>query len=337
MSKEKTTELIQKNQVKNFRSGFVALIGRPNVGKSTFLNHVLGKKISIVSPKPQTTRDRIIGIVSKPEFELIFVDTPGLHKAESKLNHYMVQTAEQSLLDADVVVWMLDISNENLDGRLSYPSRKTYELINQSKKPIITVLNKIDKIAKLHLLPFIDQLSKLNGISEIIPISALQDDGIEKVVNACKSFLPFSEHRFYAENQITDLNEQKAITEFIREQLFLQLDQEIPYSTAVTLDQVVSIGEAEENQQSLPQKNKTQSNTQKLEIAATIYVEKPNQRAIILGHQGERIKQIRAHATRQIKKYLERPVTLKLFVKCVEDWHDRDHYLKELGYRTSQK
>lgn len=296
------------------RAGFVALIGPPNVGKSTLVNRIVGEKVSIVSPKPQTTRDRVLGILHTPRLELVLVDTPGLHEGVKRLNKFMVGVAHTAMRDADVVVVMVDGSQPN--GTLALPVRRALAEVPQTT-PVIAVINKIDRINKPALLPLMDQLSKLRNFTAIMPVSARSGDGIEMLISECANHLPLGRSMF-PEDQVTDTTERKAVAELVREQLFLQLGEELPYASATRIDEF--------------KESTTAQGAPFVEITATIVVERDSQKGIVIGKQGSRLKEIGTRARLEIEKQLGCRVRLNLFVKCVSEWADRDVYLRDLGY-----
>ncbi len=294
--------------LEKYQAGFVALVGRPNVGKSTLLNAILGEKLSIVTPKPQTTRHRVIGIKSADEYQIVFVDTPGIHAGTGKLmNRSMNRVATTSLDDADVVVFVIDGKKwTDLDDRVA-------ERVRDANKPTILVCNKIDRIPdKSSLLPVMDDLQKRLKPNSVIPISALKGDGIEVLEKEIVGLLPSSPPLF-PENMLTDRSKEFLVAELIREKLTLRLQQELPYGITVVIDQYL--------------KNETG-----LEIAATIMVEKESQKAIVIGKGGNLLKQVGRSARLELKRKFKQPVHVTLWVKVKENWSDNAQSLEALGY-----
>jgi GTP-binding protein Era len=291
---------------KQVKSGLVALIGPPNVGKSTLLNSLLGQKISIVSPKPQTTRNKILGIVNGHDYQIVILDTPGIHTARSPLNQGMVKIAVSSLSDVDVIVFMIDISFP-LPGKIT-------EAIGHLKnvdKPVILLVNKADLVAREKLLPILDAYKDVFPFHAMIPISALHQDGTDILLRELLQLLPTGP-RLYPEDIPTDSTERFIAAEIIREKIFLLTTQEIPYSCAVVVDSFKEDGK-------------------KITIHATIFVERKSQKGIIIGKQGSMLKQIGQAARLELKELLGINVELNLFVKIRKDWSTDKLFLRELG------
>mgnify|MGYP000315347224 FL=1 len=298
---------MSKNSSKTTKSGFVAIIGLPNVGKSTLLNQLLGTKVSIVSPKPQTTRFNIKGVLTRNDFQIIFVDTPGIHDAKSLFNQLMVKEALNALQEVDIILWVMDVTHRIPE------EEKILDLIKKANKPAILVLNKIDLIKKQELLPIIDYFSKLHDFHAIIPISALKNDGLDRVLNELIKLLP--EGPFYYEShQVTDLPLNLLIAEIIREKIFLLTYQEIPYSTAVKVEEI-----KEE-----PEKNL-------LYIQATIFIERDSQKGIIIGKGGRMLKKIGTLAREELEFLLGKKIYLDLWVKALKDWRERETYIRRIA------
>lgn len=295
------------------RAGFVALMGPPNVGKSTLVNRICGEKVSIVSPKPQTTRERILGIVHTPDFEMAFIDTPGLHAAKKRLNHLMMRAAESAVGDADVVVFIVEADPKDFD--VPPRVRASLKALQGCQAPVILVVNKIDKVRKSKLLPFITALAKLRHFDSVIPLSAKEGDGIDLLIEECAKRLPEGPSH-YPDDQVTDVSERKAASELVREQIFLQLTDELPYASAVDIE------EFKEKDGDHPS----------VEIHASIVVERDSQKAIVIGKGGARLKEIGTLARAQISELLGVPVQLFLHVKSVSDWSNNQKQLRELGY-----
>jgi len=298
---------MSKNSSKTTKSGFVGIIGLPNVGKSTLLNQLLGTKVSIVSPKPQTTRFNIRGVLTRDNFQIVFVDTPGIHDAKSLFNQLMVKEALNALQEVDIILWVMDVTHRIPE------EEKILDLIKKADKPAILVLNKIDLIKKQELLPIIDYFSKLHDFHAIIPISALKNDGLDRVLDELVKLLP--EGPFYYEShQVTDLPLNLLIAEIIREKIFLLTYQEIPYSTAVKVEEI-----KEE-----PEKNL-------LYIQATIFIERDSQKGIIIGKGGRMLKKIGTLAREELEFLLGKKIYLDLWVKALKDWRERETYIRRIA------
>lgn len=293
-----------------FKSGFIAILGRPNVGKSTFFNTVCGEKISIVANKPQTTRNRITGIKNLPDGQLIFLDTPGIHKPKSPLNRAMVQAAQDTIGDADILLMMIEA-----DARIGEHDLFLIESLKQAElsSPVYLAVNKIDRIEKPLLLPLIDQASKLYDYKEIFPISALKNEGIDELIESLKNALPEGPQLF-PEDMVTDATERFIAGEFIREQITLLTSQEIPYVSAVTIDAF-----KEDEVKNL------------IRISATITVEKDSQKAIMIGKKGAMLKKIGTQARLSMENLFGAKVFLELFVRVKKDWSNSDKLLREFG------
>ncbi len=292
----------------NFRSGYVALIGRPNAGKSTLLNHLVGEKIAAVSNKPQTTRHKIKGIVTLDDGQIVFIDTPGVHKPGYLLNRRMMSAVHDAILTVDVVVLMRDASVSTGNG-----DRFVLNLVKESEKPAILVLNKIDKlIDKKELLPLMEFYSKEYDFVEIVPISALKGEAVENLLKQIVKHLPEAEPLF-AEDEMTDQSMRTIVAEMVREKILQTTGDEIPYVTAV----VTEIYD--------------ESDPTVTAIHCAIYVERSSQKGIIIGKGGIKLKKIGTEARYDIEKLIGKKVFLKLFVKVVEDWRNRGRDLDEIG------
>ena len=293
---------------KGFRSGYVALIGRPNAGKSTLLNRLVGEKIAAVSNKPQTTRHRIKGIVNRPEGQIVFIDTPGVHKPGHLLNRRMMAAVHDAIMSVDLVVLMRDASVSTGNG-----DRFVFELVKESEKPAVLVLNKIDKLHdKGALLPLIEIYAKEFDFAEIVPVSALKGDTIDDLLASIVKHLPPGEPIF-ADNEMTDQSTRIIASEMVREKILATTGEEIPYVTAVVTEVF------------------DESDPKLVRIFCAIYVERSSQKKIIIGKQGSRIKDIGTKARVDIEKLLGKKVFLKLFVKVVEDWRNRERDLDDIG------
>ena len=295
---------------KSFRSGYVALIGRPNAGKSTLLNRLVGEKIAAVSNKPQTTRFKIQGVVTRVDGQIVFVDTPGVHKPGFLLNRRMMAAVHDAILSVDVVVLMRDASVSTGNG-----DRFVLDLIRKSEKPAVLVLNKIDKIKnKTELLPLIDFYSKEYKFAEIVPVSALKGEAIENLLDQIIKHLPDGEPIF-SEEDLTDQPMRSIVAEIVREKILASTGEEIPYAAAVVTERW------------------DESDAEQLRIYCAIYVERDSQKPIIIGKSGSKIKRIGTEARADIEKLLGRRVHLQLFVKVVEDWRNSSRRLDEIGIR----
>jgi GTP-binding protein Era len=292
----------------NQRSGYVALIGRPNAGKSTLLNYLVGEKIAAVSNKPQTTRQKIKGIVTREEGQIVFVDTPGVHKPGHLLNRRMMSAVHDAIFSVDLVVLMRDASVSTGNG-----DKFVLDLVKQSEKPAILVLNKIDKVKnKNELLPVMEFYSNEHEFTEIVPISALKGKEIDNFLTQIIKHLPEGEPIF-AEDEMTDQPIRQIVAEMVREKILLSTGEEIPYVTAVITEKF------------------DETNPKCPIIYCAIYVERNSQKSIIIGKQGAKIRDIGTKARADIEKLLGKKVFLQLFVKVVEDWRNREQKLDELG------
>ncbi|MBI5286068.1 MAG: GTPase Era [Deltaproteobacteria bacterium] len=291
-----------------YKSGFVSIIGRPNVGKSTLLNAILGEKIAIISEKPQTTRNKILGVKNLPEGQIVFLDTPGIHRAKGVFNALMVKAALATLKEVDVILYLVEATSPP-DGELFI-----IDSLKKVKTPVILGINKIDLIRKDTLLPLIEGYAKLYPFKEVIPLSALKGDGIDIIIDTIFNLLPEGP-RYFPEDVITDLPERFIVAEIIREKVFELTRQEIPYSTAVVVD------EFKEN----PEKGL-------ISIMATIHVERDSQKGIIIGKGGRMLKEIGTRARFDIERLLGSKIYLELYVRVQEDWTEDLRVLKEFGY-----
>ncbi|MCY7375691.1 MAG: GTPase Era [Pyrinomonadaceae bacterium] len=292
----------------NFRSGYVGLIGRPNAGKSTLLNHLVGEKIAAVSNKPQTTRHKIQGIVTSSDGQIVFVDTPGVHKPGYLLNRRMMAAVHDAILSVDVVVLMRDASVSTGNG-----DKFVLELVKESGKTAVLVLNKIDKISdKKELLPLIEFYAKEYDFAEIVPISALKGDAIDNLLKQIAKHLPVGEPIF-GEDEMTDQSMRTLVSEMVREKILQTTGDEIPYVTAVVTEKY------------------DETDPTATRIYCAIYVERSSQKGIIIGKGGIKLKKIGTEARVDIENLLGKKVFLQLFVKVVEDWRNRPQDLDELG------
>lgn len=290
-----------------FRSGFISIVGRPNVGKSTLLNVIVGEKIAAVSEKPNTTRNRVVGIKTLPDAQLVFLDTPGIHKAKGELGKAMVQTAMSTLGEADVILMMIEVDDPFGKGDRF--------IIDSLPKPAILVINKIDTVKKGRILEIIAESQRFEGkFLEVIPISALKADGIDDLINTIKRYLPEGP-KYFPDDMITDQPERFLVAELIREKVFNLTREEIPYKTAVVVEEF----------QDVPEKKLVR-------VSALIYVERENHKGIIIGDQGRMLKRIGTLAREDIERILGAKVYLQLWVKVKERWTQRGDLIKEFGY-----
>lgn len=292
-----------------FKSGFISIIGRPNVGKSTLLNLLLGEKIAIVSDKPQTTRNRILGIKNHPAGQIIFLDTPGIHRAQSRLNRSMVKVALATYSEVDGVCFMIEADRSDNDE-----NDFILETLTKIEKPVFLVINKIDLVPKGDLLPIMERYSRLRSFEQIIPISALLGDGVETFVDELLKILPEGP-RLFPEDMITDLPERFLVAELIREKVFQLTQEEIPYATAVVVEDF---------------KEREEKNL--IVIRATIQVERESQKGILIGKRGRMLKEIGRLAREEIEALLGARVFLELWVKEEKNWREDPRALRRLGY-----
>ncbi|OXM15620.1 GTPase Era [Paenibacillus herberti] len=295
---------------KKFRSGFVGIVGRPNVGKSTLMNKMIGQKIAIMSDKPQTTRNKIHGVLTRDNSQIVFLDTPGIHKPNSKLGDYMIKAAESALSEVEAVLFLVDVADGFGGG-----DRFIIERLKTVKTPVFLILNKIDKIDDEKLMQTIIQYKDMLDFAEIIPISALQGNNIDTLLNQLDRYLPEGP-QYYPADQVTDHPEQFVCAEMIREKILQKTREEIPHSIAVTIEDM-----------------KVQENGV-VHIGAVIYVERDSQKGIIIGKQGALLKEVGRGARRDIEALLGSKTFLELWVKVKKDWRNQDRVLRDLGYRS---
>lgn len=297
----------QMKENKGYRAGFVALVGRPNVGKSTLMNRLIGQKIAITSPKPQTTRTRARTILSTERGQIVFLDTPGIHKAKDKLGNYMVNVAEHTLMEADVVLWLVEPSNFIGAGE-----RHIIEQLKKVKNPVILVINKTDTVKREEVLTFIDTYRKELEFQEIVPVSALKGSNTEELVDCIFQYLPEGEP-FFDEDMVTDQPMRQVVAELIREKALRSLEDEVPHGIAVVVERM-------------------REEKGICHIDATISCEKESHKGIIIGKEGQMLKKIGTSARHEIESMMEMKVALKLWVKVKKDWRDDDRLLKNFGY-----
>jgi len=295
------------NEKPSFKSGFATLIGRPNVGKSTLMNRLIGQKIAITSHKPQTTRNRIQTVLTLEEGQIVFLDTPGIHKAKNKLGDYMVSVAEHTLEEVDVILWLVEPTDYIGAGE-----RHIIEQLKKTKTPVILVINKTDTVKKEDVLRFIDAYRKELDFQEIVPVSALKGDNTDELIRCILKYLPCGP-AFYDEETITDQPVRQIVAELVREKALRLLEDEIPHGVAVSIE-------------SMKKKGKI------CHIEATLVCEKESHKGIIIGKGGQMLKKIGSTARPEIEDLLEMQVNLQLWVKVKKDWRDSDFLLKNFGY-----
>ena len=296
---------------KDYKSGFVTLIGRPNVGKSTLMNYLIGQKIAITSAKPQTTRNRIQTVLTTEKGQIVFVDTPGIHKAKNKLGEYMVNVAERTLNEVDVVLWLVEPT--------TYIGAGEQHIAKQLKRvntPVILVINKIDSVKREEVFAAIDAYKDIYDFAEIVPVSARSGSNADELINVVMKYLPYGP-QFYDEDTVTDQPERQIVAELIREKALHALEEEIPHGIAVAIDQMKRRGKI-------------------MHIDATIICERDSHKGIIIGKQGNMLKKIGSTARFEIEKMLECQVNLKLWVKVKKDWRDSEFLMKNFGYREDE-
>ena len=297
------------DKYENFKSGYVAIVGAPNAGKSTLLNRMLGEKISITSKKPQTTRNRILGVVHRPDAQIIFIDTPGIFKAKDTLNLRIVDTALATIGDADMILFVLDAANPDPTSEYFLVKR-----LQNQERPVILALNKIDLIEKTDLLTLIKKWSTGYRFDIIVPISASEGTQIDALIKAMEDFLP-SGPPYFPEDALTDLPERFIASEMIRETVFRLTGEEIPHATAVTVDSF-----------------KEEKNGELVKIEATIHIERDSQKGIIIGKEGSKLKRIGTESRKKIEQMLGTKVFLKLFVRVQKNWRKDTRALRKFGY-----
>ena len=295
----------------NFKSGFATLIGRPNVGKSTLMNHLIGQKIAITSNKPQTTRNRIQTVLTTEEGQIIFVDTPGIHKAKNKLGEYMVNIAERTLNEVDVVLWLVEPSTFIGAGE-----KHIAQQLERVNTPVILVINKVDSVKKEEVFASIAAYKDLYDFAEIVPVSARSGENTRELLKEIFKYLPYGP-QFYDEDTVTDQPERQIVAELIREKALHCLNEEIPHGIAVTIERM----------------QKTRKLTH---IDATIICERDSHKGIIIGKQGNMLKKIGSTARYEIEKMLDCQVNLQLWVKVKKDWRDSEFLMKNFGYREDE-
>ncbi len=295
----------------DYRSGFVTLIGRPNVGKSTLMNYLVGQKIAITSKKPQTTRNRIQTVLTTEEGQIVFVDTPGIHKAKNKLGEYMVNVARQTLNEVDVILWLVEPTTFIGAGE-----QHIIERLKKVNTPVILVINKIDSVKKEEILKAIAAYKDQMEFAEIVPVSARSGENTGELLKTVMKYLPYGP-QYYDEDTVTDQPERQIVAELIREKALHCLEDEIPHGIAVTIESMKRKGQV-------------------IHIEATIICERDSHKGIIIGKQGNMLKKIGSTARYEIEKMLECQVNLKLWVKVKKDWRDSEYLMKNFGYREEE-
>ena len=288
-----------------FTSGYVALIGKPNVGKSTLMNTLIGQKLSIVTPKAQTTRHRVLGILTEESSQIIFLDTPGIMQPHTVLDQFMMRKVRESVVDADLIVFMAD-------ARSVEPDVQSLEAVMD--RPAILALNKTDLVKQQAMLPLVTAYTSEHAFEEIIPISALKNTNLDTLMNEIRKRLPTGP-AFYPSEMISEHPERFFVSEIIREKVFEKFRQEVPYSSTVTISNYVERAEGKDL------------------IEAEVTVERPSQKGILIGAKGNALKEVGTAARQDIEAFLGRPVYLKLFVRVRKDWRNRDHFLRSFGYQ----
>ncbi|MBA8758909.1 MULTISPECIES: GTPase Era [Staphylococcus] len=291
-----------------YKSGFVTIIGRPNVGKSTFVNRVIGHKIAIMSDKAQTTRNKIQGVMTEKDAQIVFLDTPGIHKPKHKLGDYMMKVAKNTLSEIDAVMFMVNVNEEIGRG-----DQYIMEMLKTVKTPVFLVLNKIDLVHPDALMPKIEQYQTYMDFAEIVPISALEGHNVKHFLNVLKSYLPEGP-QYYPDGQISDHPEQFVVSELIREKILQTTSEEIPHAIGVNVERM------------------TKESEDRVHIEATIFVERDSQKGIVIGKGGKKLKEIGKRARLDIEHLLGSKVYLDLWVKVQKDWRNKATFIKQMGY-----
>lgn len=290
------------------KSGFVSIIGRPNVGKSTFMNRVIGHKIAIMSDKAQTTRNKIQGVMTRNDAQIIFLDTPGIHKPKHKLGDYMMRVAKNTLSEIDAIMFMVNVNEEIGRG-----DEYIMEMLKNVKTPVFLVLNKIDLVHPDALMPRIEQYQKYMNFTEIVPISALEGLNVDHFIDVLKTYLPEGP-KYYPDDQISDHPEQFVVSEIIREKILHLTSEEIPHAIGVNVDRMIK------------------ENDERVRVEATIYVERDSQKGIVIGKGGKKLKEVGKRARHDIEMLLGSKVYLELWVKVQKDWRNKVNFIRQMGY-----
>ncbi|WP_085050164.1 GTPase Era [Staphylococcus haemolyticus] len=294
------------------KSGFVSIIGRPNVGKSTFMNRVIGHKIAIMSDKAQTTRNKIQGVMTRNDAQIIFLDTPGIHKPKHKLGDYMMRVAKNTLSEIDAIMFMVNVNEEIGRG-----DEYIMEMLKNVKTPVFLVLNKIDLVHPDALMPRIEQYQKYMNFTEIVPISALEGLNVDHFIDVLKTYLPEGP-KYYPDDQISDHPEQFVVSEIIREKILHLTSEEIPHAIGVNVDRMIK------------------ENDERVRVEATIYVERDSQKGIVIGKGGKKLKEVGKRARHDIEMLLGSKVYLELWVKVQKDWRNKVNFIRQMGYIEGQ-
>ncbi|MCH4490505.1 GTPase Era [Staphylococcus haemolyticus] len=294
------------------KSGFVSIIGRPNVGKSTFMNRVIGHKIAIMSDKAQTTRNKIQGVMTRNDAQIIFLDTPGIHKPKHKLGDYMMRVAKNTLSEIDAIMFMVNVNEEIGRG-----DEYIMEMLKNVKTPVFLVLNKIDLVHPDALMPRIEQYQKYMDFTEIVPISALEGLNVDHFINVLKTYLPEGP-KYYPDDQISDHPEQFVVSEIIREKILHLTSEEIPHAIGVNVDRMIK------------------ENDERVRVEATIFVERDSQKGIVIGKGGKKLKEVGKRARHDIEMLLGSKVYLELWVKVQKDWRNKVNFIRQMGYIEDQ-
>ncbi|MFF6013973.1 GTPase Era [Lysinibacillus fusiformis] len=297
-----------------YKSGFISIIGRPNVGKSTFLNRVIGQKIAIMSDKPQTTRNKVQGVLTSTDSQMIFIDTPGIHKPKHKLGDFMLKVAKNTLREVDVILFMV-----NAEQKLGKGDEFILEMLAGNSTPVFLVINKIDQIHPDELLGIIESYKERYKFAEIIPISALQGNNVESLLDTLSKYLPEGP-QYYPADQVTDHPERFIISELIREKVLHLTREEIPHSIAVVIDKI----------------RRDEENNDKIHVSATIMVERDSQKGIVIGKRGALLKEVGTRARKDIEMLLGSKVYLELWVKVQKDWRNKSTHLRDFGFRDDE-
>ncbi|MGE7112006.1 GTPase Era [Lysinibacillus sp. NPDC047702] len=297
-----------------YKSGFISIIGRPNVGKSTFLNRVIGQKIAIMSDKPQTTRNKVQGVLTTNDSQMIFIDTPGIHKPKHKLGDFMLKVSKNTLREVDVIMFMV-----NAEQKLGKGDEFILEMLAGNPTPVFLVINKIDQIHPDELIGIIESYKDRYNFAEIVPISALQGNNVENLLATLTKYLPEGP-QYYPADQVTDHPERFIISELIREKVLHLTREEIPHSIAVVIEKI----------------RRDEENEDKIHVAATIIVERDSQKGIVIGKRGALLKEVGIRARKDIEMLLGSKVYLELWVKVQKDWRNKSTHLRDLGFRDDE-
>ncbi|MFJ3388501.1 GTPase Era [Lysinibacillus sp. NPDC086135] len=297
-----------------YKSGFISIIGRPNVGKSTFLNRVIGQKIAIMSDKPQTTRNKVQGVLTTNDSQMIFIDTPGIHKPKHKLGDFMLKVSKNTLREVDVIMFMV-----NAEQKLGKGDEFILEMLAGNPTPVFLVINKIDQIHPDELIGIIESYKERYDFAEIVPISALQGNNVENLLATLAKYLPEGP-QYYPADQVTDHPERFIISELIREKVLHLTREEIPHSIAVVIDKI----------------RRDEENEDKIRVAATIIVERDSQKGIVIGKRGALLKEVGIRARKDIEMLLGSKVYLELWVKVQKDWRNKSTHLRDFGFRDDE-